>query len=176
MSDPSHYVETRWGGSEDAPSAGRLAELVAELDTKDEEHPDACLVHQASGWLLRLDEEGFAYLEDEDLQTVSHMEGISRAAGLDLWLRFASAGPDGVRDEAWCQGPRVFLDEEVASIQAQAEAQTLEADRQFFNLLGTEDAARPCKRIGCTRGRIVGSALCKVHHFEQLRNRPCPFV
>ena len=37
------------------------------------------LVHTASGWLLRLDGEGFAYPEDEDLETVSHMKGVSRA-------------------------------------------------------------------------------------------------
>jgi hypothetical protein len=62
MADSSYFVETRWGGSEDSPSPSRLAEIVAELDIKDEEHPDTWLVHTASGWLLRLDEEGFAYL------------------------------------------------------------------------------------------------------------------
>lgn len=175
MTDPSHYVETRWGGSEDAPSPSRLAEIVAELDTKDEEHPDTWLVHVASGWLLRLDEEGFAHLEDEDREPVSHMKCVSRATGLDLWLRFADAGPDGVKSEPWCPGPRVLSAEEVAAHRARAERLTLESDREFFNLLGSEDHSQPCKKVGCTSGRIKYSALCKIHHFEQIRNRPCPF-
>jgi len=34
-----YSAETRWGGSEEAPSPKRLAEIVAELNTTDEEHP-----------------------------------------------------------------------------------------------------------------------------------------
>jgi hypothetical protein len=176
MTYSNYFVETRWGGSEDSPLPSRLAEIVSELDTKDEEHPDTWLVHTSSGWLLRLDEEGYAYLEDENLDTISHLKGVSRTAGLDLWLRFAAAGPDGVKSDPWCKGPRVLSDEEVATYRAQAESLTLESDRQFFDLLGSEDNARPCQRVGCTRGRIESSVLCKVHHFEQIRNRPCPFM
>jgi len=175
MADPSYFVETRWGGSEESPSPSRLAEMVAELDTRDEEHPDTWLVHVPSGWLLRLDEEDYAYLQDEDLETVSHMKGVSREAGLDLWLRFAATGPDGVKSEPWCQGPRVLSAVEVAARRERAESLTLESDRHFFDLLGTEDDTQPCKKVGCTRGRIRYSVLCKVHHFEQVRNHPCPF-
>ena len=165
MADPNYFVETRWGGSEDSPLPNRLAEIVAELDTKDDEHPDTWLVHTPSGWLLRLDEDGYAYLEDENLDTVSHMKGISRSAGLDLWLRFAAGGPEGVKSEAWCQGPRVLSAEEVAAFRTRAESVVLESDRQFFDSLGAEDVAQTCKRVGCTRGRIKYSVLCKVHHF-----------
>lgn len=175
MTEPRYYVETRWGGSEDEPPPSRLAEIVAELNTKDEEHPDTWLVHSPSGWTLSLDEEGYAYLEDQDLETVSHMKDVSLEAGLEFWLKFASAGPDGVKSEPWCQGPRVLSDEEVAAHQARAEAFTLESDREFFSLLGAEDDSQPCKKVGCTRGHIKHSVLCRVHHFEQVRNHPCPF-
>ncbi len=176
MADPICVVETRWGGGEESPSPSRLAEIVAELDTRDAEHSDTWLIHIPSGWLLRLDEEGYAYLEDEDLKTVCHLGGVSRAAGLDLWLRFAATGADGVKSEPWCQGPRVFSVEEVAAHRARAESLTLESDRQFFDLLGTEDDTQCCGKVGCPRGRIKYSVLCKVHHFEQVRNCSCPFA
>lgn len=175
MANPSFFVETRWGGSEDAPTPKRLAEIVQELDTQDEEHPDTWLTHGATGWTLRLDEDGFAYLEDGYMATVRHMQGISRETGLDLWLRFAEKGPDGVALDSWRDGPRVRTAEEWAHIHDRAAQITLESDRQFFNLLGSEDLSQPCKRTGCGRGRIQYSALCKVHQFEQIRNKPCPF-
>lgn len=175
MANPAYFVETRWGGSEDAPPKKRLAEIVRELDTRDDEHPDTWLTHSATGWTLRLDEDGFAYLEDEDMETVRHMKGITRASGLDLWVRFADKGPDGVTCESWCEGPRVRTAEELAEIRARAAQITLDLDRKFFDQLGRENIDEPCKKPDCGRGRIQYSMLCKVHHFEQLRNRRCPF-
>jgi hypothetical protein len=176
MAEPAYFVETRWGGSEDAPPPERLAEIVGELNIGDAEHPDTWFVHAASGWTLRLDEDGYAYLEDDEFSTASHMRGVSRAAGLDLWLRFAESGPDGVRGERWAQGPRVLSDAEIAAYQAESERITLEGDREFFQLLGPEDSTMRCKSDGCSRGRIKYSVLCAAHHFEQLRKRPCPFI
>lgn len=176
MTDTTRYfVETRWGGSEDAPTRARLSEIVRELDTRDPEHPDTWLVHRHSGWSIRLDEEGYAFLSDPDGEPTSHMAGVSRAAGLDLWLRFASGGPHAVKSDPWRPGDRIRADLELAALRAQAEAVTLAADRKFFDLLGNEDPAKPCRKEGCTRGRIQYSALCKAHHFEQLRKKPCPF-
>jgi hypothetical protein len=176
MTNDSRYsVETRWSGSEADPSPNRLAQIVAELDARDEEHPDTWMIHTASGWSLRLDEECFAYLDDENLKAIGHMKGVSRAQGLDLWLRFATDGPNGVTGESWSDGPRVFSTEELTAIASRAESMTLESDREFFNNLGREDQSQPCGKTGCIRGRVRHSTLCKVHHFEQIRGGQCPF-
>lgn len=50
-----------------------------------------------------------------------------------------------------------------------------EVDREFYDSLGPERADTPCRRAGCDRGAMVNSALCRVHHFEQVHDRPCPF-
>lgn len=176
MTDPTYVVETRWGGSEEAPSQNRLAEIVAELDVKDGEHPDTWLTHVASEWSLRLDEEGYAYVSDQGAVTRWHMSGVSRNAGLALWIRFAASGFDGVKSEPWAQGPRIYTPDELAARDAESARLTLESDSAFFELLGHEDESKTCRAVGCERGCVKYSVLCKVHHFEQIRNRPCPFA
>jgi hypothetical protein len=174
MSGTRYSVETRWGGSEEDPSAERLAELIAELDTPDEEHPDTWLTHHESGWTIRLDEERFAYLEDQDLNVVSHIAGLGAAVALDLWLRFSLDGPSAVASDHWLAGPRVRTAEEVAAIHERSRQLTEESDRQFFESLGPEDPSRQCKRAGCGGGTIKYSVLCAAHHFEQVRGKPYP--
>lgn len=48
-------------------------------------------------------------------------------------------------------------------------------DRTFYDSLGEERAEVACSEAGCKRGAINFSVMCKVHHFEQIRRRPCPF-
>ena len=48
-------------------------------------------------------------------------------------------------------------------------------DREFYDALGPERPDVPCRSPGCPRGCVKLSALCKIHHFEQIRRRPCPF-
>jgi hypothetical protein len=48
-------------------------------------------------------------------------------------------------------------------------------DRAFYDLLGAERTDVPCKRSGCRRGAITQSAMCRVHHFVMIKERPCPF-
>ena len=51
----------------------------------------------------------------------------------------------------------------------------LAADRAFYDLLGPERDDEPCRRPSCRRGAIAQSVLCRAHHFESIRGRPCPF-
>jgi len=51
----------------------------------------------------------------------------------------------------------------------------LQRDREFYDVLGAERPAAPCQSEGCTRGAIEHSVLCRVHHFESVQKRPCPF-
>ena len=48
-------------------------------------------------------------------------------------------------------------------------------DAEFYDKLGGEDLARPCKHACCSRGAIQFSVLCRRHHFEMIRHRECPF-
>lgn len=48
-------------------------------------------------------------------------------------------------------------------------------DREFADNLGPEDQSRSCRSVGCDRGVVKLSVLCRRHHFENIRNRPYPF-
>jgi hypothetical protein len=54
-------------------------------------------------------------------------------------------------------------------------AARLAADRAFYDLLGVERPGTACRNPGCVSGAVRQSALCKRHHFETSRRRPCPF-
>lgn len=171
----AYYVETRWGGSEDAPSADRLREIIAELGIEDEEHPDTWMGHAGSGYLLRFDEERYAHLHDAEGSILAHLAGVSPEMALSLWLRFAEGGPDAVSVCGWTAGPRPVSEEEVAGRAQRAAQATLALDRAFYDQLGPELSDAVCRTDGCTRGRIQYSVLCKVHHFCKMRGKPCPF-
>ncbi|HEY3301402.1 MAG TPA: hypothetical protein VGJ90_11565 [Methylophilaceae bacterium] len=49
-------------------------------------------------------------------------------------------------------------------------------DREFFDLLGNESLNKPCQKEGCFRGRVTSSMFCRVHHFEMVKGKPCPFT
>jgi len=46
---------------------------------------------------------------------------------------------------------------------------------EFYRLLGPERPNVPCRREGCRNGAIQHSVLCRAHHYEGVRNEPCPF-
>jgi len=49
-------------------------------------------------------------------------------------------------------------------------------DREFYDRLGSERPDVPCREAGCARGAVRLSVFCKVHHFQQVQRRPCPFT
>jgi len=51
----------------------------------------------------------------------------------------------------------------------------LAADRAFYDSLGPEDQNSKCRINGCDRHAVRLSVLCRVHHFEQIRKKTCPF-
>lgn len=175
MNNPIFHVETRWGGSEECPPSDRLRALIAELSVRDEEHPDTWMIHQDSGWSLRLDEDHFAYLENPECETIGHLTDVSADTALTLWTGFAAGGPDAVDEFKWKQGPRPVSERETVERAERARQALLRLDRDFYDQLGPELSDATCRVQGCTRGRIRYSVLCKAHHFEQLRGRPCPF-
>lgn len=175
MSEPHFYVEARWGGGEDEPSPERMREIVAELATRDEEHPDAWLVHSPSEWSLRLDEDRLAYLEDHEGNTVAHMTEVGPDQALRLWSLFSIGGRESVSGEAWVEGAPPVSAEEIQAREDRARQLVLSSDRRFYDQLGAERPAVPCRSGGCLRGSITGSVFCRSHHFEQVYRRACPF-
>jgi len=49
-------------------------------------------------------------------------------------------------------------------------------DQGFYDSLGLERKDIQCKSEVCQRGAIKGSVFCKVHHFEMIQKKPCPFT
>jgi hypothetical protein len=48
-------------------------------------------------------------------------------------------------------------------------------DRQFYQSLGAEREGTLCRKAGCERGSVALSVFCRPHHFESVKQRPCPF-
>lgn len=48
-------------------------------------------------------------------------------------------------------------------------------DLNYYNSLGRERSDVKCRRENCERGAVKFSVLCRNHHFENVRRRPCPF-
>lgn len=48
-------------------------------------------------------------------------------------------------------------------------------DREFYDRLGAERADTKCRHEGCSRGTTKFSVFCRVHQFEQVKKKPCPF-
>jgi len=51
----------------------------------------------------------------------------------------------------------------------------LAIDRDFYESLGVEREGTQCRREGCSRGAIQFSVFCRLHHFENVKAKPCPF-
>jgi len=47
-------------------------------------------------------------------------------------------------------------------------------DRAFYDALGAEMGS-PCRHVGCARASVAHSVMCRVHHFEAITRRKCPF-
>jgi hypothetical protein len=48
-------------------------------------------------------------------------------------------------------------------------------DREFYDALGPERPDVPWRSPGCRRGAVALSVMCRRHHFEQVKRRPCRF-
>jgi hypothetical protein len=101
----SFFVETRWGGSENAPSLDRMREILSELDQHDAEHPDTWLEHE-SGWGLSAYETGVLVWENVEADEIMprHMIGVPRARVLELWIKLSEGRIDEIHREPWSPG------------------------------------------------------------------------
>jgi hypothetical protein len=91
--------------------------------------------------------------------------------------RLAGRADDAVRLESFLYYYRfdAFLPKIGAPDPPPFEETRRRLDLEFYDRLGAEDASRPCKRDGCSRGSVQHSVLCRRHHFEMIQHRDCPF-
>jgi hypothetical protein len=173
----TYFVQTRWGGSEHTPSVERLREVLGELEQPDAEHPDAWLTHE-SGWTLSVFESRLVVWDNlESTVEPRHQVDVSREAALEMWLELARGDLAAIEQRSWQKGsapPRSL--EQQARLKEQARQQTLAVGRQFYDGLGAERSSIRCRHIECGRGAIEQSVFCRIHHFENVLRRPCPFV
>ena len=92
--------------------------------------------------------------------------------------RLTSSPDDHVRLEAFVYYYRfdAYLPQIGAAPPPPSEKIRQEMDRKFYDGLGPENSAEPCKAPGCARGSVRLSVFCRVHHFENVTNRSCPFT
>jgi hypothetical protein len=109
------------------------------------------------------------YRETIDLQTI---EAVVQAAD-----KLAGRPDDAVRLEAFIYYVRfdAFLPRLGAPAPPPAHEVMRGIDRKFYDELGEEDVIRPCKSPDCSRGAVRFSVFCRVHHFENVTRRSCPF-
>lgn len=48
-------------------------------------------------------------------------------------------------------------------------------DREFYDKLGDENPEKKCRCEDCNRGAVQFSVFCRVHHFENIKKKPCPY-
>ena len=49
-------------------------------------------------------------------------------------------------------------------------------EREHYEFFGVEDPATKCREATCQRGTVRFSVLCRVHHFEDVFRKPCPWT
>ena len=53
--------------------------------------------------------------------------------------------------------------------------QARELDLHFYRSLAAEVPGTACMKGGCARGTTPYSVFCRKHHYEMIKNQPCPF-
>lgn len=170
----AYFVETRWSGSEDEPSHARMDAILAELDTADPEHPDIWLTH-SSGWTIAADEDRYLVLSNPEQEVVGHIANASRRQMLEFWGRLSRGEIESLLKEPWLYGRPPADPVKLAAIAAKVAESQRQQDREFYSILGEENPNERCRTEGCSRGRISVSWLCKIHHFESIKGRKCPY-
>ena len=166
-------VVDRMGGDCVSPSRARMAEILAELDHRDPEHPDVWLTHD-SGWTLTVHEQGVLIWENLEQGTPRrHQHGRTRDDILKLWQRLAAGFVDEIEREPWLEGDGIAPP--TAAERGEHDAWRRDYDRAFYDQLGPERPGTTCAASGCARGAVRASLFCRTHQFENVRRRPCPF-
>lgn len=175
LSGMHYFVNNGLGESKDMPSEAELRDFLQGVDRGDVEHGAAWVSDEFDN-NLEFNGDGTLVFSRGLDAAPRHISGVSKSRALELWLFLIAGRLDDLESQPWTPGlrPRPFP-EEAARRQRELVDRQLQDDRKFYDLLGAEHPGASCRKDGCARGRISHSALCRVHHFESIRGRPCPF-
>jgi hypothetical protein len=125
-----------------------------------------------------LDEKGFVKTAVQRGYAFEGLEADTIRAVVDSTRDFQDPPSEALLLEAfvWYLNSDSFLPEPGAPPPPSREAIQRELDRKFYDALGPEDAGSRCKSPGCMRGQLRLSAFCRIHHFEMIHHRRCPFT
>lgn len=166
------YLANGFGDSIDSPSRAQMREFLNELDTADEEHGAAWLATD-DGYALEWSGNGRLVFEAPGADRSRHLIGVSEDRAIELWCALAQGDVARVEREPWSEGTGFILTPERDADMQRAQ---LESQREFYESLGPERSDVRCRRETCVRGAVANSVLCRVHHFESIQGRPCPFA
>ena len=166
------YICNGLGESAHEPSRDVMWRFLSALDPRDEEH-GAAWVATDDGIALEYSVDGRLVYSRRDPRALRHMNDVPTARVLELWLALAAGDLAWIDACPWRDGNGFIWTEEK---QRAMEAGEAALDRQFYDSLGAERPEVPCASRGCSRGAVLFSVLCRCHHFEQVRGKPCPFA
>jgi len=91
--------------------------------------------------------------------------------------RLAGTEDDSARLDVFCYYYRfdAFPDKLGAADPPPADEIIRRLDREYYDILGPENIDIKCRHKGCGRGTTKFSVFCRVHQFEQVKKKPCPF-
>lgn len=167
------YICNGNGESATSPSIAAMRAFLDGLDPEDEEH-GAAWIADDEGNALEYEVGGNLCFSRGD--HARHLSGVSKETCLQLWIQLVDGRFDEIERQPWQPGTRPPMSPEERAVRERlcAEAELIR-DREFYDALGLERSAIPCRRAGCTRGAVSLSAFCKRHHFESIHGRGCPF-
>jgi len=167
----SCYLSNGLGDSLDDPTEEQMRAFLAAIDWTDVEHGAAWLTDEDEN-SLEINAGGrlvFSVGEDSPV----HLLDCDHDKVVKLWKKLASGDLNSIRSEAW--QPGLCPPEMAERFRKEAEESRRQLDRQFYLSLGAESKAELCTEANCKRGRVSLSVSCRVHHFESVMRRPCPF-
>jgi hypothetical protein len=168
----AYHIVNGMGDSLESPTAEQMLDFLRQVDWSDREH-GAAWASDEYGNSLELDSDGILVFSTGD-DPVRHIPGCTHEKAVALWNLLAKGEIDLLEREAW--EPGNCPPELAASRRQASEAALVQLDRNFYLSLGAESETSLCSTPNCGRGRVFLSVSCRVHHFENIFNRPCPFL
>lgn len=170
----SYYLVNGMGDSVDSPTVAEMRAFLDATDFADEEHGAAWLADDEDN-CLEYSGGGLLVFSQGELAP-RHMVGVDADRLIALWTHLAEGRLAEVENEPWQDGshpPR--SPEEVERREREIAEWQRQQDLKFCDSLGSERDGTVCRKDGCPRGRVAQSAFCRVHHFENVIGRVCPF-
>jgi hypothetical protein len=170
----SYHLANGLGDSIDSPTPAEMREFLDNVDFSDHEHGAAWLTDDDDN-SLEYSGSGTLVFSRGDLAP-RHMVGVETDRLIALWIRLAEGRLPELESEPWQPGSHPPLPPgELERRQREMAEGQWRQDLEFYDALGPERADTACRNDGCPRGRIAQSAFCRVHHFESVTGRACPF-